>query len=650
MPVLNQFHRAALLAALSTALFAQDVPERYYHAIRSNDLQALGTLLQSGGANARDSRGTTPLMYAAANGSIEAVRALIAAGADVNAANDFGATALMWGITDADKVRALVAAGADVRARSKMGRTPLYLAAANDGSSATVKLLLDRGADAAARDSQQSTPLMAAATANDLAGIRLLIEHGAKVNDADAFGMTPLMQAAANNNVKAVELLLARGADVNAVSKPEVQMGVKNGALALGNFTALLVAASAGGPEVIRALLDAGARIDAADVRKMTPLMLAIATDHADPRVIRILVARGADPNRKDKYGESCIDWARKFNNPAVLRELNQQPAKVPAGSVIVPTSLAGAPAAREAAARSIELLQRTSATFFREGGCGACHAQNLTGMAAGVVRAAGLAIHEEGKAADLKGAEMFLAGMEQVLLQRMDAPVPDILTYTGMQLIAGNAPPSRGTDAMAHNLAALQRQAGNWHVGWVARAPIGDGDISRTATAIRVLQVYGPAGRKAEFQKRIQRAAAWLAAAEPKTTEDLTMQLLGLKWAGAAARDLQAGARRLMRLQREDGGWAQTPYLPADAYATGEALYTLRELGVPANSAGIQYLLQTQAADGSWHVASRAPKFQPYFESGFPYGGDQWISSAATAWATMALSDSSRPKQVASR
>ncbi len=52
----------------------------------------------------------------------------------------------------------------------------------------------------------------------------------------------------------------------------------------------------------------------------------------------------------------------------------------------------------------------------------------------------------------------------------------------------------------------------------------------------------------------------------------------------------------------------------------------------------GTAYLLATQRADGSWFVASRSPKFQPYFEGGFPYGPNQWISSMATGWATAAL------------
>jgi hypothetical protein len=62
----------------------------------------------------------------------------------------------------------------------------------------------------------------------------------------------------------------------------------------------------------------------------------------------------------------------------------------------------------------------------------------------------------------------------------------------------------------------------------------------------------------------------------------------------------------------------------------------------VPAADAaykrGVQFLLDTQQEDGSWYVKTRALAFQPYFDAGFPYGFDQWISTAATTWATMAL------------
>jgi hypothetical protein len=119
-------------------------------------------------------------------------------------------------------------------------------------------------------------------------------------------------------------------------------------------------------------------------------------------------------------------------------------------------------------------------------------------------------------------------------------------------------------------------------------------------------------------------------------------MQLLGFKWAKMHDRVRETRVRELIGQQRPDGGWSQTPYLASDAYATGQVLFTLHELGVPADPAfqrGVDYLLRTQQDDGTWYVKSRAMKIQPYFESGFPYGHDQWISSAASAWAAMALS-----------
>ena len=94
---------------------------------------------------------------------------------------------------------------------------------------------------------------------------------------------------------------------------------------------------------------------------------------------------------------------------------------------------------------------------------------------------------------------------------------------------------------------------------------------------------------------------------------------------------------------QRADGGWAQRNELSSDAYATGQSLFALASaIGTgpedKAYARGIRFLLSTQRADGSWYVRSRSPKFQPFFESGFPYGHDQWISMMATGWGAAAL------------
>ena len=102
-------------------------------------------------------------------------------------------------------------------------------------------------------------------------------------------------------------------------------------------------------------------------------------------------------------------------------------------------------------------------------------------------------------------------------------------------------------------------------------------------------------------------------------------------------------GDAREERPQRADGGWAQRAELDSDAYATGQTLFALcSAIGLAESDAayqrGVKFLLSTQRDDGSWYVRSRAVKFQPFFESGFPYGHDQWISSMATGWATAAL------------
>ena len=137
--------------------------------------------------------------------------------------------------------------------------------------------------------------------------------------------------------------------------------------------------------------------------------------------------------------------------------------------------------------------------------------------------------------------------------------------------------------------------------------------------------------------------AARWLERATPVTTEDRNMQLVGLHCMGADERTLRRLAKTILSAQRPDGGWAQTAFLSSDAYATGQTLVALVKTGLlqPGDAAykrASKYLLSTQHADGSWHVRSRSPKFQPFFESGFPYGHDQWISAMATGWAATAV------------
>ena len=143
----------------------------------------------------------------------------------------------------------------------------------------------------------------------------------------------------------------------------------------------------------------------------------------------------------------------------------------------------------------------------------------------------------------------------------------------------------------------------------------------------MRALQVYAPDGHQAEYRPSIAAAAAWLAQARARTTEDHVFQLLGLAWAGRDAITLRRYARALLAEQRPDGGWAQLPSIASDAYATGQVLVALAESGRVASrdrayARGVKFLLNTQLEDGSWFVRTRAVPIQPYFESWFPQPG----------------------------
>jgi ankyrin repeat protein len=626
--------KACVLTLVAVAVLAQDA-EKLYSPIRENKLTELERLLdRKGVANVADDRGVTPLMYAAAVGSLDAMRLLIDNGADVNAQNGYGSTALMWSVSDAAKVRLLLGHGADVNAAARSGRTALITAAFTSPSVEVVRLLLAKGAKVGVMDTRHVTPVNAATFGNDTATVRALLEAGGDINTPDTFiGLTPLMNAAGNRNVEAVKMLLARGAAVNAVSKTEGLPKIQTGTVEFGGWTPLLMASAFGPAEAVNILLNAGARIEAQDYRGFTPLMLAVGTDRYDRRTINTLLAHKADLRPTNQMGETALDWAMKFGDTEVVRALGGKPADIAKPAAVAKDP----PDTRTAITRSIQLLERTNDQFFKKSGCFACHEQPPALFAAAAARAKGIAVDEKGFKERLSQITLTINPVQLEGAAALGGA--DNNLYSAEALVRAGFPANRTTDLLAANLAASQGGDGGWHLPGYSRSPIQDSDFSRTAIAMRALKTYGTPARAAETRQRLAHGKEWLLRAEPAILEDMDMRLAGVAAAGASQAELRKLAEPILALQRPDGGWAQRKGFPSDAYATGMTVWALDEAGVMRPDArAVKFLLGTQAEDGSWHVASRATKFQQYFESGFPYSHDQWISTMATGWAANAL------------
>src|SRR5258707_2241104 len=171
-------HRFLLFTAvwavtIGTAAAAEGDP-KLFAAVRQGDVKFLKEHLGQSSLGARDQRGATLLMHAAAFGNVEILKLLLDAGADVNARNDFDATALLWGARDPEKARLLIARGADVNSRSKQGRTPLMMASLLHGGTPIVSLLLAKGAEVNVKDNGGYTALGLAATIGEVETMRLL--------------------------------------------------------------------------------------------------------------------------------------------------------------------------------------------------------------------------------------------------------------------------------------------------------------------------------------------------------------------------------------------------------------------------------------------------------------------------------------------
>ena len=245
----------------------------------------------------------------------EAVGPLLAHGPDVNSTQGDGATALHWAVywDEPETADALIRAGADVDAANDYEVTPLWLACAN-ASGPMVERLLAAGADARATLTSGETALMACARTGSVDAAEALLSRGVEVDAREASeSQTALMWATAQRHPAVVRLLLEHGADPNARSRvrrevisrrlqADLRYGERSRSLGsdaeetdVGGFTPLLFAARVGDVESARLLLGAGADVN--DTGPDGASALVVATHSGHGALARFLLDRGANPN-----------------------------------------------------------------------------------------------------------------------------------------------------------------------------------------------------------------------------------------------------------------------------------------------------------------------------------------------------------------
>jgi len=255
-----------------------------------------------------------PVADAAMELNFARVRALLAEGAEVNAPQGDGTTALHWAAfhDDLELAQVLLRARAFVEARTRVGGIRPVSMAATNGSAEMIALLVDAGSDVNVSTDTGATPLMAAATSGRVEAVRLLLDEGAFVNAREtANGQTALMFAAWENRADVIRLLVERGAHVGLTSwvvsmierqydtdgnpLPGLRPSVPGGNSVMGGMTALLFAARDGHLEAARALVESGANVDqVAGSEGSSPMVIAIANGHYT--LATYLLDAGADP------------------------------------------------------------------------------------------------------------------------------------------------------------------------------------------------------------------------------------------------------------------------------------------------------------------------------------------------------------------
>lgn len=297
----------------------------------------------------------------------------------------------------------------------------------------------------------------------------------------------------------------------------------------------------------------------------------------------------------------------------------------------------------RAAVSKSIPELQMSCNVFITKKHCSSCHHGSMTSMVTELAKQKGITIVDSFAKMRSIANDMTLerAGNPNIVSDFLNIKL--LAPYMLLGMAAEKNIPDFNTDIAVAFIISEMNPDGSFP-GEFLRAPMEIGQVHVTSLCIRSIQLYASPALKPKVDKMVSATKSWLEKTKPTAQQELAFQLLGLQWCGSSKEIKTKVANQLMALQRPDGGWAQLPSMRSDAYATGEALYALYESGAIQSTDekiqhAIQFLLKSQTSSGVWFVEARSYIIQPFVNTDFPINDEnQFISAAATSWATMAL------------
>lgn len=300
--------------------------------------------------------------------------------------------------------------------------------------------------------------------------------------------------------------------------------------------------------------------------------------------------------------------------------------------------------AIRQSVEKALPLILKSTEQYPMNRDCFSCHHQAVPALALSMAREKGFAVPEDAVAALVEHTDADLRSA--IGSYRKGTGQGGGATRAGYALLTleiGGRNRDELTDAVVEYLLKRDENRNHWHTS-SHRPPSEASDFTSTYLALRALETYGREDQADRIKTRMRNSREWLESARPKDTEDRVFRLMALKASQAPEETVREACDALTASRHEDGGWPQIDGADSDAYATGSALVALHQAGEmatedPVYQAGVRFLIDDQRDDGSWFVKSRSKPFQTYFESGFPYGNDQFISMAASSWAVSALS-----------